>query len=141
MISSVDINPNLEILKKENLFKDCPMLPFIFDSHLDFSSMDTMSPTTSFEVTKNSFDSYENRGKLQESFDGTVSYDRKRKEMNQEEAFINPNKKLRIMESQSEETRYLGMNTNEMMSFNGGDQYDMWRYMMGYQDLNHLTFM
>ncbi|KAI3791746.1 hypothetical protein L2E82_05608 [Cichorium intybus] len=35
-------NPNFEIFN-ENLFKDCPMLPFMFGSPLDFPSMDTLS--------------------------------------------------------------------------------------------------
>ncbi|XP_076947138.1 NAC domain-containing protein 1-like [Bidens hawaiensis] len=39
-VSSIDLNPNLEILKRESLFKDCPMLPFIFDSHFDGSFND-----------------------------------------------------------------------------------------------------
>ncbi|KAI3687907.1 hypothetical protein L1987_81610 [Smallanthus sonchifolius] len=128
-ISSMDINPNLEILKRESLFKDCPMLPFIFDSHLDFSSMDTMSSTISFSDGKNSFES-------------SFNEDSKRKETSQYEGFMDCNKKFKTMEDQNDEIRSLKVGTNEM-SLYGGDQSDMWyqTYMMGYQDLNHLTFM
>ncbi|KAD0851881.1 hypothetical protein E3N88_43628 [Mikania micrantha] len=68
--SSMDINPNLEILKRENLLKDCPILPFIFDSHLDFYSIDTMSSAISFSDSKSSFNSPENRANMQESLEG-----------------------------------------------------------------------
>ncbi|XP_071709753.1 NAC transcription factor 32-like [Rutidosis leptorrhynchoides] len=138
MICSRDANPNLEIYK-ETLFKDCPMLPFIFESHMDISSIDTMSSTISHEGSKSSFDSHENRGKFNESHEGSGNYDRKWKETTQE-AFIEPNKKHKTMEGRNEEIKSLGIDTNEMTLY-GGDQPDMWTYMAPYEDLDHLTFM
>lgn len=141
-IGSMDINPNLEILKRENLFKDCPMLPFIFDSHLDFSSMNSMSSTTSLSDSKNSFDSPEIRANLEESSKGSLNDDRKRKETGEYEGFIDCNKKFRTIKDQNDEIGSLMVDTNEMTLY-GGDQPDMWyqTYMMGYQDLNHLAFI
>ncbi|KAJ9554934.1 hypothetical protein OSB04_009548 [Centaurea solstitialis] len=118
------------------------MLPFIFGSPLDFSSMDAKSSTISFEGSKNSSDSSENGGNFQESFapvEGFVGRDRKRKKMNQEEGFINSNMKLRTVEGRNEGVGSLRIDTNEM-SFYGGDQSDLWTYVMASQDLNHLTF-
>ncbi|KAK1429383.1 hypothetical protein QVD17_11592 [Tagetes erecta] len=138
-IGSMDINPNLEILKRENLLKDCPMLPFIFDTHLDFFSMNTMSSTTSLSDSKNSFNSPENRANLEGSFEND---DRKRKETGEFEGFIDCNKKFRTMKDQNDEIESLMVDTNEMTLYSG-DQSDMWyqNYMMGYQDHNHLAFM
>ncbi|KVH90461.1 NAC domain-containing protein 2-like [Cynara cardunculus var. scolymus] len=141
-ISSMVTNLDLEILEGETLFKDCPMLPFIFDSHLYFSSMDAKFSTISFAGSKNSSDSSENGGNFQELFasvEGFVSRDRRHNKMNQEEDFISPNKKLRTMEGRNEDVGSLKIDTNEM-SFNGGDQSDLWAYMMASHDLNHLTF-
>nr|XP_043623642.1 NAC transcription factor 29-like [Erigeron canadensis] len=138
MIGSTDMKPKLEILK-ETLFKDCPMLPFIFNSHMDFASINTMSSTISLEGSKISFNSPENRGNFQEAIEGSTKYEKKRKETNQE-AFINPPKKLRSMKGVDEEITSLGMYTNEA-SLYGGDQSDMWTRMSAYQDLSHLTFM
>ncbi|PWA68037.1 No apical meristem (NAM) protein [Artemisia annua] len=137
--NSIGTNTKLEILK-ENLFKDCPMLPFIFDSHLDFFSTDTMSSTVSFEGSKNSFDSSDNKENFQKSFDGPISHDRKRKELNQELPFIDSNKKHRLAETQHENTGSLLADSNAMSS-DGGDLSDMCTYMMAYKDLNHLTFI
>ncbi|KAL8245253.1 hypothetical protein R6Q59_011511 [Mikania micrantha] len=126
--SSMDINPNLEILKRENLLKDCPILPFIFDSHLDFYSFDTMSSAISFSDSKSSFNSPENRANMQESLEGSFYDDRKCIETNQ-------------YEDQKNEIR-TRVDANEM-SFSIGDQSDMLQLfptcMMAFLDLNHLN--
>ncbi|KAK9079301.1 hypothetical protein SSX86_000972 [Deinandra increscens subsp. villosa] len=117
-ISSININPNPEIIKRGSIFKDCPMLPFIFDSHLDFSSLDTMYSTIGFPDSKNS-----------------LNGDRKRKETSQYEGFTNCNKKVKSMKDQNDEFSSLQVDGNEMKLYHE-DQLDMW-----YPDLNHLTFM
>ncbi|KAJ0480868.1 putative transcription factor NAM family [Helianthus annuus] len=126
-----DINSNLDILKRESLFKDCPMLPFIFDSHLDFSSIDTMSSSVSFSDSKN-------------SFEGPYNDNRKRKETSQYEGFIECNKKFKATRDQNDESGSLTVDTNEMSLYNCIDSemgIAYQTYMMAYQDLNHLTFM
>ncbi|KAL7594318.1 hypothetical protein Lser_V15G28467 [Lactuca serriola] len=111
MIFSTDKNPNLEILK-ESLFKDCPMLPFMFGSHLDFPSIDTMC---SISEKSDNFEA------------SSVNYDRNHRE---EEGVIESNKKLRtLMEGQNGDVWSSGIDTNDM-SFYGGEEYDIWDYMM-----------
>nr|KAJ0201733.1 hypothetical protein LSAT_V11C600310420 [Lactuca sativa] len=107
MIFSTDKNPNLEILK-ESLFKDCPMLPFMFGSHLDFPSIDTMC---SISEKSDNFEA------------SSVNYDRNHRE---EEGVIESNKKLRtLMEGQNGDVWSSGIDTNDM-SFYGGEEYDIY---------------
>ncbi|KAL4591991.1 hypothetical protein LXL04_004968 [Taraxacum kok-saghyz] len=76
MIVSRDTKPSFGNLK-EGILKDCPMLPFMFGSHLDFSYMDNIC-------------SVSEKGRNLEG------YNRKHRE---EEGVNDSNKKLRTMES------------------------------------------
>lgn len=86
--SSTNTNPNLEMLR-DSLFKDCPMLPFIFGSQIDFLGKETVS-----DLLPGNCSNGEN---LFHSFNGLINT-RKRKhgesERNQHDSLILPNKKL-----------------------------------------------
>ncbi|KAK3002189.1 hypothetical protein RJ639_034484 [Escallonia herrerae] len=149
--SSTPTSPNLEMLG-DSLFKDCPMLPFIFGSQLEFPCMDTGS-SISFEDSRTSpsvCDDYIYQESLQVSPHPCNSIfntkKRERVESNPQENSLQSNKKV-SKRDQKEEVVCLSNNTTTMNFNSTADQYatngfntDQWNFMMQYQELNHMAF-
>ncbi|KAK2972143.1 hypothetical protein RJ640_007204 [Escallonia rubra] len=149
--SSTPTNPNLEMLG-DSLFKDCPMLPFIFGSQLEFPCINTGS-SISFEDSRTSpsvCDDYIYQESLLVSPPpcNSIFNTKKRKpvESNPQENPLQSNKKVNKRD-QKEEVVCLSNNTTNMNFNSTADQYatngfntDQWNFMMQYQELNHMAF-
>lgn len=148
---SMNTNPNLEMLS-DSLFKSCPMLPFIIGSELNFPCMDTLSSISSEgnKTTNLDLEDYlagENWQALVPSLNSPLNTQkRKHVERNQQESFIQPNKKLTNRDDLKEEV-LSPRNNNIDMNFyptyqpeSNNLSAEQWKPMVQYQELNYMAF-
>ncbi|KAA8518769.1 hypothetical protein F0562_016457 [Nyssa sinensis] len=150
---SMNTDPNLEMIR-EYLYKECPMLPYIFDSR-DLPCMDTDS-SISFEGGKTSPSVCEDNSDSKHLQHSVLQFDslynsRKRKsiEGDQYDSFIQPKKQLSNRDDQNQEAILAENNHNSTtgMNFHSTDQFegnnfnvDQWNFLIQCQDQGHLAF-